>query len=109
MTFEFETCTECGYAPPKDRNPCGRPKCPGIRYRILYRVKKIIAAHLDVPEHSVIADAVIVGPKGTTLGADSLDVIELTMACEEEFKIEFPADADFTTVADLWALCETST
>ena len=62
------------------------------------RVQKITVEHLDV-------DASKVEPKASfidDLGADSLDIVELVMAFEEEFDIEIPDDAAETiqTVGD---------
>ena len=56
---------------------------------ITERVQKITVEHLDV-------DAAKVEPKASfidDLGADSLDIVELVMAFEEEFGIEIPDDA----------------
>ncbi|MBO4326466.1 MAG: acyl carrier protein [Clostridia bacterium] len=50
------------------------------------RVKKIIVAQLDVDESQVTLDSSFVDD----LGADSLDVVELIMALEQEFDIEIP-------------------
>lgn len=55
------------------------------------RVKKIVIENLDVAENDVVPIARFV----EDLGADSLDLVELTMALEEEFsnsskKIEIP-------------------
>jgi acyl carrier protein len=50
------------------------------------RVKKIIVDQLSVEEDQVKPEAKFVDD----LGADSLDVVELVMALEEEFKIEIP-------------------
>ena len=62
------------------------------------KVKKIVAEKLGVPEEKVTEEAAFVND----LGADSLDVVELVMAVEEEFDVEFPdEDAEsITTVAD---------
>ncbi|MEM9286152.1 MAG: acyl carrier protein [Pseudomonadota bacterium] len=65
---------------------------------ITERVQKITVEHLDV-------DAAKVEPKASfidDLGADSLDIVELVMAFEEEFDIEIPDDAAETiqTVGD---------
>ena len=62
------------------------------------RVKKIVVEHLDV-------DAAKVEPKASFIddfGADSLDIVELVMAFEEEFDVEIPDDAAETiqTVGD---------
>jgi acyl carrier protein len=52
------------------------------------KVKNIIAEQLSVDEEEVTNDASFVDD----LGADSLDVVELVMAFEEEFGIEIPDD-----------------
>jgi len=52
------------------------------------KVKSIIAEQLSVDEEEVTNDASFVDD----LGADSLDVVELVMAFEEEFSIEIPDD-----------------
>lgn len=51
-------------------------------------VKRILVEHLGVDETKVTPDATLVDD----LGADSLDMVELTMAFEEEFSIEIPDD-----------------
>ncbi len=61
-------------------------------------VKKIVVEHLDV-------DPAKVEPKASfidDLGADSLDIVELVMAFEEEFSVDIPDDAAETiqTVGD---------
>ena len=53
------------------------------------RVKKIVVEHLGVEEDKVTPDASFIDD----LGADSLDIVELVMAFEEEFDIEIPDDA----------------
>lgn len=50
------------------------------------KVKEIIADRLGVEENEVVLEANFV----EDLGADSLDVVELVMALEEEFEIEIP-------------------
>jgi len=50
------------------------------------RVKKIIAEQLGVEEDDVTPEASFVDD----LGADSLDLVELVMAFEEEFSVEIP-------------------
>jgi len=50
------------------------------------RVKDIIVERLGVKPEQVAAEAKIV----EDLGADSLDVVELIMALEEEFSCEVP-------------------
>ena len=53
------------------------------------RVKSIIVEQLGVDEEKVTLDASFTDD----LGADSLDIVELVMAFEEEFGIEIPDDA----------------
>lgn len=50
------------------------------------RVKGIVVEQLGVAEEEVTAEASFVDD----LGADSLDVVELVMALEEEFTVEIP-------------------
>jgi len=50
------------------------------------RVKKVVVEQLDVSPEEVTPTASFV----EDLGADSLDVVELVMAFEEEFQIEIP-------------------
>ncbi len=50
------------------------------------RVKKIIVEQLGVSEDEVKAEASFLDD----LGADSLDIVEMVMAFEEEFSIEIP-------------------
>jgi len=51
-----------------------------------HKVKKIIMEQLDVTEEEIINTATFVDD----LGADSLDMVEMVMAFEEEFAIEIP-------------------
>ena len=62
------------------------------------RVKKIVVEHLGVEESKVTEEASFIDD----LGADSLDIVELVMAFEEEFEVEIPDDAaeKITTVRD---------
>ena len=62
------------------------------------RVKKIVTEHLGVEADKVTEDAAFIDD----LGADSLDIVELVMAFEEEFGVEIPDDAaeDIATVKD---------
>lgn len=55
---------------------------------VLERVKKIVVENLDVDGDKVIESASFIDD----LGADSLDLVELVMAFEEEFNIEIPDD-----------------
>ena len=62
------------------------------------RVKKIVVEHLGVDADKVTEEASFIDD----LGADSLDIVELVMAFEEEFGVEIPDDAAETilTVGD---------
>ena len=63
------------------------------------KVKEIIVEQLGVAEDSVTTEASFI----YDLGADSLDIVELIMALEEEFDMEIPdADAEkVVTVGDV--------
>ena len=63
------------------------------------KVKEIIVEQLGVAEDSVTTEASLIDD----LGADSLDIVELIMALEEEFDMEIPdADAEkVVTVGDV--------
>ena len=50
------------------------------------KVKKIIVEQLGVEEEEVAMESSFIDD----LGADSLDIVELIMALEEEFDIEIP-------------------
>jgi len=53
---------------------------------ILDRVKEIIADQLSIDEDQIVPEASFIDD----LGADSLDIVELIMAFEEEFDMEIP-------------------
>ena len=50
------------------------------------KVKEIVVEQLGVDEADVAVDSTFIDD----LGADSLDIVELIMAFEEEFSIEIP-------------------
>jgi acyl carrier protein len=52
------------------------------------RLRSIIVDQLGVDPEKVVANASFVND----LGADSLDIVELVMAMEEEFDIEIPEE-----------------
>ncbi len=52
------------------------------------RVRSIIADQLGVAEEEIKSDSKFI----EDLGADSLDIVELIMAMEEEFDTEIPDD-----------------
>ncbi|MGI5857893.1 MAG: acyl carrier protein [Tepidanaerobacteraceae bacterium] len=53
---------------------------------VLDRIKQIIADQLGIDEDEVVPGASFIDD----LGADSLDIVELIMAFEEEFDMEIP-------------------
>ena len=65
---------------------------------VMDRVKKIIVDQLGVDASKISEDSSFVDD----LGADSLDIVELIMAFEEEFDVEIPdEDAEkIKTVGD---------
>jgi len=67
------------------------------------RVNAIIADVLDVDEDRVLPHALLV-----TLNADDLAVNELLRLLEDEFDIELGTTADYATVGEIVAGCETA-
>ena len=63
---------------------------------VVEKVKGIIVEQLGVAETAVTMEASFIDD----LGADSLDIVELIMALEEEFDIEIP-DADAEKVVSV--------
>ena len=63
------------------------------------KVRDIVVEQLGVDEEQVTLEATFIDD----LGADSLDIVELIMAFEEEFNIEIPdeAAAKLKTVQDV--------
>lgn len=66
---------------------------------MLEKMKEIIAEQLGVEEDEITQDTSF----KEDLGADSLDLFELTMALEEEYDTEIPAEEleDIETVGDV--------
>ena len=65
----------------------------------LERVKKVISEQLGIDKNAVCQTTSFIDD----LGADSLDIVELIMALEEEFDMEIPeAEAEkITSVGDV--------
>jgi len=65
---------------------------------ILDDVKEVVVEQLNINKEEIKEDSKFI----EDLGADSLDVVELVMALEEEFDIEISDDAaeSILTVAD---------
>lgn len=67
---------------------------------IFEKVKDLIADQLDVEDKESITEASSIADD---LGADSLDVVDLIMALEDEFSVEIPEDQaeNIKTVGDI--------
>ena len=66
-----------------------------------YKVKKLLGEQLDVPFVKIGLEDRL---EGKDLGADSLDIIEIAMALETEFKLEIDEkdmDDSVNTVGDI--------
>lgn len=63
---------------------------------IFDKIKEIIVEQLGVAENTVTMEASFIDD----LGADSLDIVELIMALEEEFDLEIP-DADAEKIVSI--------
>ena len=66
---------------------------------IFEKVREIICEQFELEEDAVTMDTVI----REDLGADSLDLVDLVMSFEDEFKIEVPDDVieNIRTVGDI--------
>ena len=66
---------------------------------VFEKVKEIVVEQLGVEEDEVTMESSFIDD----LGADSLDIVELIMALEEEFDIEVPDEEaeKITTVVDV--------
>jgi acyl carrier protein len=60
------------------------------------KVKKEIAFQLGIKESQVHLDSTL-----KSLGADSLDIVEIVMQIEIQFNVNFNENIDFTTVHDI--------
>lgn len=75
--------------PPLHRRPTGRIPLRVLEERTVStfdRVKKVVVDQLNVDSEEVTPDASFV----EDLRADSLDMVELSMAFEEEFQVDIP-------------------
>jgi acyl carrier protein len=64
----------------------GKETDMAVREEITARVKSIVVEQLGVDADKVVPEALFV----EDLGADSLDIVELIMALEEEYDMEIP-------------------
>ncbi len=70
-------------------------------------VKNIIAGQLDIDEDEITMDASIIDD----LGADSIDVVDILIAFEDEFDVKIPDEEveQFKTVGDIVRYIEEKT
>ncbi|MBW1980944.1 MAG: acyl carrier protein [Deltaproteobacteria bacterium] len=70
------------------------------------RIKEIIANQLGIDQGDITPEASVVDD----LGADSLDVVELIMALEEEFNLEIPDEEaeKIKNVQDIYTFMESA-
>ena len=75
------------------------------RWIMLEKIKKMISEKLNVDEDQITEDTVLTDD----LGADSIDIVELIMAFEEEYDIELPTEEleHVSTVRDIMNLMRT--
>ncbi|MCL2606293.1 MAG: acyl carrier protein [Coriobacteriia bacterium] len=68
------------------------------RTEVVNRIKKIIVEQLDVSEDTISESSLFI----KDLGADSLDIVEIVMAFEDEFEASIPDTAieHIATVGD---------
>ena len=68
----------------------------------LARLEKIISEYKDDLEPGTLT------PETTfeSMDFDSLDIVDMMMACEDEFGVEIPEDAQLKTVQDLLNLID---
>ncbi|MBQ6602358.1 MAG: acyl carrier protein [Eubacterium sp.] len=66
---------------------------------MLEKIRQVLAEQFNCDEDSITEDTNL----KDDLGADSLDLLELVMALEEEYSLEIPAEelTDIETVGDV--------
>ena len=66
---------------------------------VFEKIKDILAEQLNIDENDITMDSSFIDD----LGADSLDIVELIMAMEEEFGVEIPSEdlESIVTVGDV--------
>ena len=68
----------------KDNTKIGGKEMAQSQQEIVAKVKKLIAAQLDISEEEIAPEASFI----EDLKADSLDLVELVMSMEDEFGLE---------------------
>lgn len=90
LGMAFLTVSGCGVKPPPNMTPRanGLPKSEVAGDETLERVRKITSELLAISVDRLTADTTL-----ADLGADGLDLVELTMELEEEFSTTIPDEA----------------
>lgn len=62
------------------------------------KIKEILVDQLTLPEDEITMDSTL-----ESLGVDSLDLVDIVMAVEDEFNLEIPDDEmqNFSTIGDV--------
>ncbi len=68
---------------------------------VFEKIKDILAEQLNIDENDITMDSSFIDD----LGADSLDIVELIMAMEEEFGVEIPEE-DAESISTVGAAVE---
>ena len=68
---------------------------------VFEKIKDILAEQLNIDENDITMDSSFIDD----LGADSLDIVELIMAMEEEFGVESPEE-DAESISTVGAAVE---
>lgn len=71
---------------------------------VLQKIQNVLAEKLNIDEGRITEKTSF-----EELGLDSLDIVELSMALEEEFNIEIKTDEAVKTVGDLVSYIEANT
>lgn len=72
---------------------------------VFEKIKDILAEQFDVDDVSTLTESTNIADD---LGADSLDVVEVLMSIEDEFKVEIPDEEieNIRTIGELTAFIE---
>lgn len=72
---------------------------------VFEKIKEILAEQFDVDDIATLTESTNIADD---LGADSLDVVEVLMSIEDEFKVEIPDEEidNIKTIGDLVAYIE---
>lgn len=72
---------------------------------VFEKIQNILAEQFDIDDISTLTESTNIGDD---LGADSLDVVEVLMSIEDEFKVEIPDEEieNIKTIGELVAFIE---